>query len=106
MTVVSSFAIRLAPYRRLNTEIAPSRGEELDAEDLLPKTEWLEKHIVHERELYFGRSANKPGEKSGLTRWRKAASLEASFDRERSMLLLVQWLLALEVLLLLLSRLI
>ena len=77
MIAVSSFGIRLKPYRR------QTRDE--PADDSLPRGDWLSNHIEHERAVY--------------------ATLERNFDYERTIFLTVQWLLAAEVVLLVLSRL-
>jgi hypothetical protein len=107
MIVLSSVAIVFSPYRRLARELDAPRGEGLLADDALPRADWLAKRIVHEREVYYGpaKEEQEEGEGGRIARWRRPGSLEAGFDRERSLMLAVQWLLALEVTLLLLSRL-
>jgi hypothetical protein len=77
MIAVSSFGIRLKAYRTLMRDVP--------ADDSLPHHDWLSKQIEHERTVY--------------------TALGRNFDQERTIFLVVQWLLAAEVVLLVLSRL-
>jgi hypothetical protein len=105
MIAVSSFAIGLSPYRRLIKQLDAPPGKGPHEDDALPKAEWLRQRIQREREVYYGPARRREDNMRRLGLWAKPATLEASFNRERWMLLAVQWLLALEVLLLLLARL-
>jgi hypothetical protein len=110
--LLSASGIRLSPYRQLTAEMdAPTTQEGLREDDRLPRTEWLLERIKHERRIYYGAPA---GRAQGSQNWiehlwprsrDQPLSLEASFDRERSTLLAVQILLAAEVGLLTLARL-
>jgi hypothetical protein len=110
--VLSAWGIRLDPYRRLSGQVdAPTTDDGLRDDDSLPRKDWLLARINHERRIYYGAptgSAEQPQNwiKRRLpSSGRRPLSLQASFDRERSTLLVVQILLAAEVVLLALARL-
>jgi hypothetical protein len=109
---LSAWGIRLSPYRRLSEQIdAPDTQDGLREDDSLPRRDWLLERIKHERRIYYGEQTDRDQRSQNsirrrLSRFRRAPlSLEESFDRERSTLLLVQILLAAEVVLLVLARL-
>ena len=96
--LVSAWGVRLEPFRRVGGQLdAPTRDDGLRDDDFRPRTQWLLARIAHERRLYYGASPGGAGD--------AAPSLQESFDRERTALLAVQILLAVEVVLLALARL-
>jgi predicted permease len=110
--LLSAWGIRVSPYRRLSAQLdAPTTQEGLREDDSLPRKDWLLERIRHERRIYYGDPAEssqptQDGIKGRWRRfWREPQSLEESFGRERSTLLVVQTLLAVEVVLLALARL-
>jgi hypothetical protein len=112
MIVVSAWGIRLSPYRRLSAQIdAPNTQDGLRDDDSLPRRDWLLERIKHERRIYYGELTDRDQRPQNwirprLSRFRREPlSLQESFNRERSTLLLVQILLAAEVVLLVLARL-
>jgi hypothetical protein len=80
-------------------------------DDSLPQRDWLLERIKHERRIYYGEPTGRDQRSQNLIRrWlgrfrREPQSLEESFDRERSTLLVVQILIAAEVVLLVVARL-
>jgi hypothetical protein len=83
LTLISIAASRLRPYRSEREKGWPEEG--LAPEDLRPEQDWLIEMIVRERRVYHGR-------------------LKKNFELERFGLDIVQFLLVVEVLLLLILR--
>jgi hypothetical protein len=101
---VSVGSSRVDPYRRAAAEVDEPRGEGLQPGDLLAEEEWLATRIEIERRLYYGEAGEAPPR--GLRRLSPSrGSLQASFDLELAGLRMVQALLAAEVVLLVLTRL-
>ena len=97
--LVSAWGIRHDPYRRQGGQLGmPTREDGLRDDDVLPREDWLLQRIKDERLIYYGAPAGGAQEPETL-------SLQASFDRERSALLAVQLLVAAEVVVLALARL-
>jgi hypothetical protein len=112
LILVSAWGIRLDPYRRLSGQVdAPTTQDGLREDDALPRKDWLLKRIKHERRIYYGAPNGGAQQSRNWIRRRlqsfrrQPLSLQASFERERSTLLVVQVLLAAEVVLLALARL-
>jgi hypothetical protein len=110
--LLSAWGIRISPYRRLSGDLdAPTTQDGLRDDDSLPRKDWLLERIKQERRIYYGAPAGGTQRPQNwrdrwLTRARcQPLSLQASFDRERSTLLMVQILLAAEVVLLVVARL-
>jgi hypothetical protein len=90
---LSTWGIGVVPYRRRCAEVdAPAREDGLRDEDFLPREEWLLELIKHERGVYYGTP-------------REPLSLQASFERERSTLIVVQVLVGAGVVILAVARL-
>jgi hypothetical protein len=100
---VSIISTLVDPYRRAAAEVDEPRGEGLQPGDLLAEERWLARRIAIERRLYYGEAEEAPSRRLRLLSSR--GSLQASFDLELAGLRIVQTLLAAEVVLLVLTRL-